>query len=66
MMKFLWDKLLIENQVIMQLSYTTFPQTVYYLFPTMEKTQKFIDKSRNDDTIVQDSIKIKSVKDIFD
>ena len=64
-MKFLWDKLLVENQVIMQLKYTTFPQNVYYLFPTIEKTQKFIEKARNDSTVIKDSIKIKMIKDIF-
>ena len=64
-MKLLWDKLLVEKQVIMQLRYAIIPQAVYYLFPTLEKANKFIEKSENDKSIVQDSIKIKMINEIF-
>ena len=64
-MKLLWDKLLAENQVIMQIKYTSIPQNVHYLFPTMEKANKFIEKSKDDNSIIQESIKIKQIKEIF-
>lgn len=64
-MKLLWDKLLVENQVIMQLRYTVIPQNVYYLFPTMEQANKFIQNSKNDKSIVQGSIKFKKINEIF-
>jgi len=64
-MRLLWDKLLTENQVIMKLRYTSIPQSVHYLFPTMEKANNFIEKSKTDSTIIQDSIKVKQIKEIF-
>ena len=64
-MKLFWDKLLVENQVIMQLRYTVIPQNVYYLFPTMEQANKFIQNSKNDKSIVQGSIKFKKINEIF-
>ncbi len=64
-MNLLWDKLLIENQVILTVKYKSLPQNVFYLFPTIEKAQKFIDKSKDDNNIIHDSIQIKPVKDIF-
>lgn len=64
-MKLLWDKLLVENQVIMQLQYSVIPKNVYYLFPTLEQANKFIQTSQNDKSIVQGSIKIKKINEIF-
>ncbi len=64
-MNLLWDKLLVENQVILTVKYTSIPQNVFYLFPTMEKVQKFIEKSKSDSSIVQDSIKFKPINEIF-
>lgn len=64
-MKLFWDKLLVENQVIMQLRYTVIPQNVYYLFPTMEQANKFIQSSKNDKSIIQGSIKFKKINEIF-
>ena len=64
-MKLLWDKLLVKNQVILTVKYTSIPDNVFYLFPTMEKVQKFIEKSKDDSSIVQDSIKFKPINEIF-
>ena len=64
-MKLLWDKLLTENHVIIQLRYTSIPQSVHYLFPTMKKANDFIEKSKTDSLIIQESIKVKQIKEIF-
>ena len=64
-MKLLWDRLLVDNQVIIQLRYTSIPQNVHYLFPSMEEANKFLEKSKNDHSINQESIKVKLVREIF-
>ena len=64
-LKFMWDKLLTENQIIMQIRYGDFPSTVYYLFPTKNDADKFIEKTKKDDSIIQESIKIRQISEIF-
>ena len=64
-MKFLWDKMLVENQAIVTLRYKTMPQKIFYLFPSEQQALKQIEKIKKDPDIIPESILIKIIKEIF-
>jgi len=64
-MKFLWDKMLVENQAIVKVRYKSMPQNIYYLFPSYQKALRQIERLKKEPDIMPDSISIKIVKEIF-
>ena len=64
-MKIMWDKLLVEKHTIVCFQHSTIPQRFYYLFPDEIAAHRYVDKLKQDSEVMQSSILVKSMKDIF-
>ena len=65
-MQILWNRLLVETQVLVSYRHSAMAQMVYYLFPSMQEAEKQIRRLKTQDAGVQvETIQFKTVRDVF-
>ena len=65
-MQILWNRLLVEKQVIVSYRHKAMPQTIYYLFPSMAEAEREMGRIKSKDPGIQtETIRYKAIKDVF-